>query len=138
MDKELSVTTQMSFDGKISTSYFPGHAPVDVTGLTGLNDFPQAWSPPHFVVAAAESCFFLTLMAVAEKMKVKISGYSSSATAPIVSPDGKHHDIGEIVIKPKIAFANEEDSRRLPQLTKIAEEYCLVARSLKTSVRIEI
>ncbi len=134
---EKLMTEFRSEGGKI-VSLFENHPPIDVTGMSKAKDIPEAWSPPHMLVAAAESCFYLTLSALAEKMRIGIKSYSSTAEGIVTSSDGKHYMINEIILRPTFHLDNEEDRLRLKLLVEKAKDYCLVAQSLKTAVRVEL
>ncbi len=135
MQTDVTLKTSMSFNGRTSNCSVEGHSPVCVAGLSSMTD--TSWSPPHMLVAAAETCFFLTLQYIADKMHLKILSYASTAEGILESPDGKHTEVKEIVIRPKIEIEGGADRAKLERLAKSAEEYCLVARSLKSKVRIE-
>jgi organic hydroperoxide reductase OsmC/OhrA len=137
MGDATTVSTEMRFDGHRTESFFDGHPAIFLENLARVAEDSEAWSPPHLFVASVESCFFLTMLAVAKKMRVEIKSYSSTAEGLLVSPDGSHQEFREIRIRPDVTLADAADRARLPQLVKLAEEHCLVARSLKTTVRIE-
>ena len=137
MSDAIRIQTGMKHEGGRTKCTFSGHADLTVAGMTGIEDHPDAWSPPHLLVAATESCFFLFAIAVAEKMRIGIESYSSTAEGLLTSADGKHKEVSEIVIRPTVRLANEADRPRLPQLFKMAEEHCYVARSLSAKIRIE-
>ncbi len=137
MGDEVKVSTGMKHEGGRTKCVFSGHADLDVAGMSEIDGHPEAWSPPHMLVASIESCFFLTLAAVAEKMRIEIESYSSTAEGKLTSADGKHKEVSEVVIRPTIRLKDEANRAKLPQLFSRAEEYCYVARSVKTKVRIE-
>jgi organic hydroperoxide reductase OsmC/OhrA len=137
MADATTITTEMRFDGNQSESFFDSHPSIALEGLSGIAGSNEAWSPPHLFVAAVESCFFLTMLPIAEKMHIRIATYASTAEGHLTRPDGKHTEVAEIVIRPKVSLVDEADRAKLGQLMKLAEEYCLVARSLKTALRIE-
>lgn len=138
MNDTTRVKTETRYaDGKVVSS-FQGHPDIDLAGMTGISNRPDAWSPPHLLVAAAESCIILTMLHAAERMHIEIKGYSSTAEGTLSSADDKHMEFSEIVVRPSFDFANAADRSRIPQLIKVAEEYCPVGRTLKCPVRIEI
>jgi organic hydroperoxide reductase OsmC/OhrA len=136
MPHDTIVRTGFGFDGKVSRSLFEGHPPIEMAGMSAIEGAPRAWSPPHLFIAAVESCIFLTIAAVAAKMRIEIRGYSSSAEGVLSSADGKRKEFSEIVVRPRFEFANPADASRIPDLARIAEEYCYVSRSLKSRIRI--
>jgi organic hydroperoxide reductase OsmC/OhrA len=137
MSDAMTITTELRYDGEQAESFFDGHPAVMIEKLSGMAESLEAWSPPHLFVAAVESCFFTTMQVIAAKMHVGIRSFSSASAGTLVSPDGKHKEFSEIVLRPKIELADENDRPKLSQLYKLAEEYCVVARSLKTTVRID-
>jgi organic hydroperoxide reductase OsmC/OhrA len=130
--------TELRYEGGKTISLFESHPPIDVVGMSKVSQIPEAWSAPHLFVASVESCFLLTMLAIAEKMHIGIRSYASTAEGVLVSADGKHHVIGEIIIRPNFHLVNEADRLRLKLLAQKAEEYCLVANSLKTKVTVEM
>lgn len=134
---ETTVSTELKLEGGKATEVFSGHPAINVSGLMAVAERPDAWDPPHMLVAAVEACFYLTLDHIAKKSRVEIAGYSSAADGAFGSFDGKHHEFSEIVLRPKIALKDEADRAKLPQLIRMAEEHCPVARSLKISVKVE-
>jgi uncharacterized OsmC-like protein len=130
--------TELRYEGGKVTSLFESHPPIDVDGMSRVVEIPEAWDPPHLLTAAVESCFLITLLSLAEKMKIRIKSYASTAEGVIAAPDGKHSVVSEITIRPTFHLENDEDRPRLKLLVQKAEEYCLVRQSLKTSVKIEI
>ena len=137
MSDAIRIQTGMKHEGGRTKCTYSGHADLTVAGMHGIEDHPDAWSPPHLLVAAMESCFFLTLSAIAEKMRIGIESYASTAEGMLTSADGKHKEVSEIVIRPTIKLKDEADRAKLPQLFKISEENCYVVRSLKATIRIE-
>jgi len=137
MTEENNLMTELRYEGGKVVSLFESHPPIDVVGTSKVAQIPEAWSPAHLFTAAVESCFLLTLLAIAEKMHIGIKGYASTAEAIISSADGKHHEIGEIIIRPTIHFEDESDRLRLKLLVQKSEEYCVVRQSMKARVRVE-
>ncbi len=132
------ITTELRFEGGKIVSFFGNHSPIDIMGFSKVMSVPEAWSPPHLLVAAVESCVLLTTLMIAEKMHIRIKSYSSTAEGLMSSDDGKHYEISEIILRPTFHLENEQDRSRLNLLVKKAQEYCLVSNSLKTKVKIEI
>jgi len=138
MTNAEKLMTELRYEGGKAVSLFESHPPIDVVGMSKVSQIPEAWSPPHLLVASVESCFLLTMLSIAEKMHIRIRSYASTAEGTLVSPDGKHHEISEIVIRPTFHLEDEADRLRLKLLVQKAEEYCLVAKSLKTKIKVEV
>jgi len=130
--------TELRYEGGKVVSLFESHPPIDVAGLSKVSEIPEAWSPVHLLASAVESCFLVTLLSIAEKMKIGIKSYASTAECVITAPDGKHHEVTEIILRPTFHLEDDADRLRLKLLVQKSEEYCPVKNSLKTKVRIEI
>lgn len=137
MAEKSILKTTFNFEGKGGISNFSGHPDVMFVGSKNIATSPEAWTPPAILLAATESCFFLTMQALAEKMHIGIKGYTSEAEGVLDSPDGKHTEFTGIIIRPKVELIEESDRSKLPGLFEKAETYCYVARSLKCPVKIE-
>jgi uncharacterized OsmC-like protein len=136
MAEKSVLKTTFNFEGKGGISNFTGHPDVMFVGTKDIATSPEAWTPPAILLAATESCFFLTMHALAEKMHIGIKGYSSDAEGVLDNPDGKHTEFTEITIRPKVELMDEGDRSKLSNLFEKTEAYCYVVRSLKCPVKI--
>lgn len=93
------------------------------------------WSPEHLFIAAVETCFMTTFMAVARKSKLNVLGYESRAEGA-VDKTTEGFSFARVTLHPvlKVAAADVERTQRLLDLAK---KHCLVSASLKTPVIIE-
>ena len=136
MAGDQTVKTELGFSAGETKCMIDGKVPVCVSGLSSMAE--GSWSPPHMLVAATETCFFLTLQYVVNKMHLNLLSYSSTAEGKLTAPDGKHTEVSEIIIRPKIEIEGGADKAKLEKICSMAEDYCLVAKSLKSKVMIEI
>lgn len=134
---EKKIMTELRHEGEKTVSLFESRPPIDIAGLSKMSETSTTWSPPHLFVASVEACFLLTAFSIAEKMRIKIKSYSSTAEGVISSGDGNHHEISEITIRPVFHLEDEKDIPRLKTLAQKAEQYCLVGRSVRTKVNVE-
>jgi len=133
-----TITTKLKGITSGAMAEFENVAPIKVVAKSLLEKHQGAWSPVHMLVSSVETCFFVTLLAIAEKAHVEIKAYESSAEAEMGLKDGKHSAITSITIRPKVELADENDRQKLPNLFKKAEEYCTVGNSLNFTARILI
>ncbi len=133
-----TITTELRYEAGKTTSMFENRPPIDLVGMTNFKEHPQEWTPPHLFLASIESCFLLTMLSIAEKMRIKIKSYSSTIEGQVLSQDGKHQQVTNIVIRPAIKTENDTDKDKIKTLCEKAEQYCLVARTLNTQVKVEI
>jgi organic hydroperoxide reductase OsmC/OhrA len=106
-------------------------APPEFKGREGL------WSPEHLFVASFNSCYMLTLLAIAEFSKVAIASFSSVAKGKLEKVAGGGYQITEIVVRPRIVIASASDLGRMPRILEKAKENCFVSNSIKSAIRIE-
>jgi len=106
-------------------------APPEFKGRTGV------WAPEHLLVAALNSCYMLTLLAVAEVSKIAVVNFSSSAQGKLEKIAGGNYQVTEIIVRPRIVIASANDLARMPRVFEKAKENCFVSNSLKSAVKIE-
>jgi peroxiredoxin-like protein len=109
----------------------PIGAPPEFQGRAGN------WSPEHLLVASANGCFMLTLLAIAENSKISLRSYSSMAQGKLEKVQGAGFQITEILIKPKVVVGSAPDLARIPRLLEKAKENCFITNSIKSVVKLE-
>jgi peroxiredoxin-like protein len=95
------------------------------------------WSPEHLFVAALNSCYMLTFLAIAEFSKVSIFSYSSTAKGKLEKVEGSTYQVTEIVVKPRVVITSANDLARMPRMLEKAKENCFVSNSIKSTIKIE-
>jgi peroxiredoxin-like protein len=123
-EKDLRITS-----GKLPV--IEAGAPPEFKGREGN------WSPEHLFVASLNSCYVLTLIAIAEFSKVALVSLSSTATGKLAKIEGGGYQITEIVVKPKVVLASADDLSRMPRILEKAKENCFVSNSIKSAIKIE-
>ena len=123
-DKDLQVS-----GGKLPA--IAAGAPPEFKGRDGV------WAPEHLLVASLNSCYMLTLLAIAEFSKIAIVSCSSSAKGKLEKVAGNGYQVTEIVVKPRIVIASVNDLQRMPRILEKAKENCFVSNSIKSAIKIE-
>jgi peroxiredoxin-like protein len=121
-----------------------GYATVSVAGIPDLKseaplDFGgpgDAWSPEHLLMAAVQTCFLLTLRAVAKASKVEFTALELEGQGTVDRKDGGLR-FTEIVLRPRLTVPAGVDRERAIRVLEKAERACLVSASLSTPVRLE-
>ncbi len=106
-------------------------APPEFKGRAGV------WAPEHLLVAALNSCYMLTLLAIAEFSKIALVTFSSSAKGKLEKVAGGNYQVTEIIVKPIVVIASANDLARMPRIFEKAKENCFVSNSIKSAVKIE-
>ena len=121
-------------DLQISSGKLPviaGGAPPEFKGREGL------WAPEHLFVASLNSCYLLTLLAIAEFSKIAIVSCSSNAKGKLEKVEGGTSQFTEIVVRPRIVIASANDLARMPRIFEKAKENCFISNSIKSAIKIE-
>ena len=114
-------------EGQIKASTLPAvsvGAPPEFSGREGQ------WTPEHLFVASINTCYMLTLLAIAENSKLRLVSFSS--TVP-----GSGYQITEIVVKPRVVISSVEDLGRIGRVVEKAKENCFISNSIKGTVKLE-
>jgi peroxiredoxin-like protein len=123
-EKDLRITS-----GKLPV--IAGGAPPEFKGRE------ENWSPEHLFVASLNSCYALTLLAIAEFSKVSLVSLSSTARGKLEKVQGSSYQVTEIVVKPRVVIASADDLTRMPRILEKAKESCFVSNSIKSAIKIE-
>ena len=106
-------------------------APPEFKGREGQ------WAPEHLFVASLNSCYMLTLLAIAEFSKIAIVSFSSSAKGKLEKVAGSSYQVTEIVVQPRVVIASVSDLARMPRIFEKAKQNCFVSNSIKSAIKIE-
>ena len=106
-------------------------APPEFKGREGQ------WAPEHLFVASLNSCYMLTLLAIAEFSKIAIVSLSSSAKGKLEKVAGSSYQVTQIVVKPRVVIASVNDLARMPRIFEKAKENCFVSNSIRSTIKIE-
>ena len=105
-------------------------APPEFQGLAGH------WTPEHFLVAAVASCFVSTFSGMAFNSNLEFHSLELE-TEGIIAQDQAGWRFREVVLRPRLTIAREEDKERGNRLLHKAEKNCLVGRSLACPIVLE-
>ena len=105
-------------------------APPEFQGQAG------DWTPEHFFVAAVASCFVSTFSGIASNSDFEFFSLELE-TDGIVAQDQTGWRFREVVLRPRLTIAHEEQKHLGNRLLHKAKENCLVGRSLACPVVLE-
>ncbi len=104
-------------------------APPEFHGRAGR------WSPEQLFVGSLNSCYMLTLLAVARRAGVQVVSFSSTATGKLEARCGRYQ-ISEVIVRPRIVVAAASDLARMPEILAQAKEGCFISSSVKSAIKI--
>ncbi|MEH6765722.1 MAG: OsmC family protein [Aequorivita antarctica] len=104
-------------------------------------EFPKGiegiWSPEHLFVASVSSCLMTTFLAIAENSTLEFESFGCQAEGKLEMVEGKLM-MSEILLKPKVVIHNEVYIDKATRILKKAENACLISRSIKSKITMEI
>jgi peroxiredoxin-like protein len=106
-------------------------APSQFGGVEGR------WTPEDLLMIALASCFTTTFHAIAGHSKFEYTDLAVEAEGTVSKTD-TGYGFNEIVIRPSLTIASEENRQRAISLLHKAKELCLVSRALAAPQRFEI
>ena len=135
---EYFYQTEIEWTGDKDIKLSSGKLPAIAAGAPPeFKGREENWSPEHLFVAAMNSCYVLTLLAIAEFSKVSIVSLSSTACGKLEKVKGGGYQITEISVKPRIVISSANDLTRMPRILEKAKENCFVSNSIKSAVKVE-
>ncbi|MBI3401300.1 MAG: OsmC family protein [Acidobacteria bacterium] len=118
---------------RLSTAGLPDISAAAPKDFDGPGD---AWSPEQLLLAAVETCFLLTLRAVAGMSKLEFTALDVTIDGVVDRQNGVTR-FTEIVLRPRMTVAPGTDHGRALRVMEKSEKACLVSASLSTPIRLE-
>jgi peroxiredoxin-like protein len=115
----------------------PGLPDISVGAPPEFGGREGNWSPEHLLVASLNSCFMLTLLAIAENSKVPLVSVASSAKGTLEKVEGGGYQVTKIALKPRVVVAAAGDLSRIGRLLEKAKQNCFISNSIKSAVELE-
>ncbi|HXC43284.1 MAG TPA: OsmC family protein [Candidatus Dormibacteraeota bacterium] len=106
-------------------------APLQFGGVEGR------WTPEDLLMTALASCFTTTFHAIAAYSKFEYTDLAVEAEGTVSKTD-TGYGFNEIVIRPNLTIASEENRQRAIIFLYKAKALCLVSRALATPQNFEI
>jgi peroxiredoxin-like protein len=128
---DTTVEWKSEKDGTVAGAGLP---PVEVGAPPEFKGHAGNWSPEHLLVASVNTCFMLTLLAIAENSNVPLVSFSSSARGKLEKVSGGGYQLTEIVVKPTVVIATFEHLERMPRILEKAKANCFITNSIKSAV----
>lgn len=137
-ERLYSYETEVEWTGEKDLKLTSSKLPAIIAGAPPeFKGREENWSPEHLFVASLNSCYALTLLAIAEFSKVPLLSLSSTAKGKLEQLPGNGYQITEIVVKPRVVLASANDLSRMPRILEKAKENCFISNSLKSTIKIE-
>lgn len=93
-------------------------------------------SPQDLFVASAISCYMTTFTSMTSKTRGEYLGFACKGIGILEVDEDGGSSFSTIKLFPRILAATEDDISKLRRAVELTEKYCLVTRSLKSSMEI--
>jgi len=124
--------------GKRVLADVDGKDPIEIatppefeSGIEGV------WSPEDFLVAAAASCFAVTLVAIAGRSRVPVSGLGVEGVGRVGKRDDGRFGFIDVTLRVEIE-TDETHVEGAHRAAERAERHCLVSGALAIPVRLDV
>jgi len=115
----------------------PGLASLQVASPPEFHGHEGVWTPEHYFVAAVNSCFMTTFLAIAEISKLEFVSFDCKAVGKLEKVEGIGLQMTEVIIKPVLVVRHPKDLERAQRILEKAEKNCLISHSIKSTVKLE-
>lgn len=90
---------------------------------------PNSLNPEEMLVAAVNSCIMLVFLHFAKKYEVEVTSYHSDAEGKVEKTKNGLR-FTNVEVRAKVGLANTIQAQKIEEIAKLADQYCLVSRSL--------
>ncbi len=132
IDDKYSRAHEWAFDGGlvVPASPSPHVVPPPLSDEANID-------PEEAFVASLSSCHMLFFLAFAAKKKLRVDDYTDAAYGVLAKNALGQMAMTEVVLKPRVQFAEPVAQDVVDELHHRAHSYCFIANSVKSEVRIE-
>ena len=97
-------------------------------------------NPEQKLAAAVSSCFMMTFLALAAKMKWPVKNYKDKAISYLGKNNAGRMYVNKIELNPQIIFDNDFtiSNDEMQKMKERSHKYCFIANSLSKDVEIKI
>lgn len=99
---------------------------------------PGYWSPEHLLSAALESCLMAAFLSCAQRERLKVVSYRSSALARLDWTEDRYLKLSKFTVRAVVEVACEEDREKALRVMDDVERTCPISNCLNVPVQISI
>ena len=138
MENQYRYTTEVEWTGERRGDLSAPHLPdLEVDAPPEFKGHEGVWTPEHLFVAAVNSCFMTTFLAIAENSKLEFVSFSTDAKGTLEKLEGQGFIMTEVVLRPKLLVNHARDVERAGRILEKAEKNCLISNSIKSETRLD-
>jgi len=124
-------------EGKSAVLKEDGLTPLDTSAPPEFGGIAGKWTPEHLFVASVVSCYIMTFISVAAAMRIEFEEMKCEGIGTLKPTEGTKMEFVEVILKPTVVVRSEQLKEKTLKAIKVTHDHCLVARSLKSEVKVE-
>lgn len=113
-----------------------GKPSIEISTPPEFKGRPGVWTPETLLVASVDTCVMTTFLYYAEKNKLDLLSYESSARGVLKRVENEFM-FSTIEIKPEISVTSEDDIEKVQSLLELSERNCFISNSLKSKITLK-
>lgn len=138
LENQYSYSTEVTWTGdRRGDLTAPGLPDLAIAAPPEFKGSEGVWTPEHLFVAAVNSCFMTTFLAIAENSRLEFVRFSSNAKGKLEKLEGQGFLMTEISLHPILVIRHVHDLERAGRILEKAEKICLISNSIKTKTTLE-
>lgn len=110
---------------------------LDPLSVATPPEFPQGhpgiWTPEHYFVAAINSCFMTTFLAIAENFKLNYSFFECNSIGKL-EKSNTGFMISEVILEPMVTVNDEKEKEKAEKVLLKSEKVCFISNSVKSQI----
>ena len=134
--RSFTYTTGLSWEQeRIGTLTSGEKPPLRISSPPEFKGVPGYWTPEDAFVGAVEMCQMLTFVGLAQKQRLHIASYRSSAVGALEFLDGQYR-FTRVVVTPHVVVDDTRAEYEVRVLMREAHKRCLIANSITAVVEV--
>ena len=135
--KSYTYTTRLRWtENKKGTISSEGRPGMVVTSPPEFRGEPGHWTPEDLFIAAVDACTMTTFLSFAQRLKLGVVSYESSAEGTLEFADGGYR-FTKVVLRPVIVAQSADAVEGIRKALQDAHRSCLIGRSIRSEVVVE-
>jgi peroxiredoxin-like protein len=110
--------------------------PVEFAAPPAFGGEDCMWTPEHLFLSAVGACFVTTFRAIAEFSKLEYLSLEVPVEGVLEKVE-KGYRFTQVILRPELALARDEDAERGQRLLEKAERACLISRSITAEIKLQ-
>lgn len=113
-----------------------GKPDLDVGSPPEFRGEESVWSPEHLFVTSLNTCLMLTFLALADRRRLEVAAYESSAEGLLENVDGRYR-ITAVTVRPQVTLKSETGLDTAREIMGKVDENCFISNSITSKIDLQ-